>query len=328
MIHSRSPRAVRGCLLIALLLPAPLRAQPVAAEADGRVLADEPCPSLPSHSQLDAFGRGYFDEASWDRIRGAAVECRHIHYASGGQPVEGYLLRPDPHREAARLPAIIYNRGGTGDYGRIDAPLLAELRLLAEQGFVVAASNYRFIGDLARKDEWGGADLEDVLNLVPLLKGRRDVDPRNLFMLGLSRGGVMTYLAIKRKAPINAAAVIAGATDLTRVVVDRPEFVLGDEGYDGWARVWPEFATRSRDLLEARSAVFWPGEIGTPVLILHSRIDRRLPVHHALALAQALQDHGKEYELVVYSNDGHSLPRHRDDRNRRIVEWFKAHLAR
>jgi dipeptidyl aminopeptidase/acylaminoacyl peptidase len=167
-----------------------------------------------------------------------------------------------------------------------------------------------------------------VLSLVPLLKGRSDVDARNLFMMGISRGGLMTYLAIKRKAPINAAAVIAGPTDLTRMIVDRPEFALGYEGYDGWASVWPAFATRSRELLEARSPVFWPGEIDTPVLILHSRIDSKLAVHHALALAQRLQEHGKEYELVVYSNDGHSLPRNRQDRNRRIVDWFRAHTAR
>jgi dipeptidyl aminopeptidase/acylaminoacyl peptidase len=256
------------------------------------------------------------------------VECRHLRYASGGQPVEGYLLDPAANPDARRFPAIIYNRGGTGDYGKIDALLLAEMRLLAEQGFVVAASNYRFVGDLARRDEWGGSDVEDVLNLVPLLKSRGDVDARNLFMMGVSRGGVMTYLAIKRQAPINAAAVIAGPTDLTRLIVERPEFLLGYEDYDGWARIWPEFVSKGRELLEMRSPVFWPGEIGTPVLILHSRIDSKVPVHHALALAQGLQEQEKEFELIVYSNDGHSLPSNREDRNRRIVEWFRAHAAR
>jgi dienelactone hydrolase len=48
------------------------------------------------------------------------------------------------------------------------------------------------------------------LLLLPLLKGWADVDPRNLFMVGLSRGGLMTYLAIRHKVAINAAAVIAG----------------------------------------------------------------------------------------------------------------------
>jgi dipeptidyl aminopeptidase/acylaminoacyl peptidase len=173
----------------------------------------------------------------------------------------------------------------------------------------------------------GGADLDDVLNLVPLLRAQKEVDGRNLFMLGLSRGGLMTYLALKRKVPVNAAAVIAGPTDLARLSVDRPEFVLGDEWHDGWANVWPDFTTRSREHYAARSAVSWPEAFATPVLILHSRTDTRVSVDHALALATRLQQHGKEYELVVYGRDGHSLPQNRDDRNRRIVEWFRARMV-
>jgi dipeptidyl aminopeptidase/acylaminoacyl peptidase len=282
---------------------------------------------LPAHAQLSDFGRWYFDEPSWEAIRGdTALECRHIRYSSGGQSVEGFLLRPTG--SASPAPAIIYNRGGTGDFGKIDELLLAEMRLLVRQGFVVAATNYRYVGELARRDESGGADLEDVLNLVPLLAAQESVDASNLFMLGVSRGGMMTYLALKRRVAVNAAAVIAAPTDLTRLVVDRPEFVLGDETFDGWAKIWPDFTNRSRELLESRSAVFWPEQIQTPVLILHSRIDSKVPAGHALALAQGLQANRRDYELVVYDNDGHSLPLHREDRNRRIVEWFRAHMTR
>ncbi|HTR02882.1 MAG TPA: prolyl oligopeptidase family serine peptidase [Thermoanaerobaculia bacterium] len=298
------------------------------APADGTVLTEEPCDALPAHADLDEFGRWYFDFATWEGIRADAVVCQRIHYASGQEPVEGFLLRPREAAPGSRLPAIIYNRGGTGDFGRIDPLLLAEMRLLAREGFIVVASNSRFVGARARRDEWGGADLADVLNLVPLLCSRGDVDGRNLFMMGLSRGGFMTYLALRDGAPVNAAAVIAGPTDLTRTVVDRPEFLLGWDGYDGWAKVWPDFEKKSRELLEARSPVFWAERIRAPVLILHSRTDSKVPVEEALAMAQQLQEHGREYALVVYDGDGHSLPIHRADRNRRIVEWFRSHKVR
>lgn len=316
-----------GCVLVATLLDVAVAAQGPSVD-DGRILSEETCEPLPAHAQLDEFGRRYFDAASWERIRShTGIDCRHVHYSSGGQRIEGFLLIPTWPAPAARLPAIIYNRGGTGDFGKIDAPLLAEMRLLAQEGFVVAASNYRFVGELARRDEFGGAELDDVLNLVPLLRTRKEVDGRNLFMIGLSRGGLMTYLALKRRVPVNAAAVIAGPTDLVQLAADRPEFVLGDQGYDGWSKVWPDFITKSREYLEGRSPVSWPEAIGAPVLILHSRTDNKLSVSHALALAQKLQAHGKEYELVVYGKDGHSLPLHRDDRNRRIVDWFRARIV-
>jgi dipeptidyl aminopeptidase/acylaminoacyl peptidase len=294
---------------------------------DGQVLDERPCDELPEHALLDAFGRGYFDAESWERLRGNGVRCQQIHYASGGVAVEGFLLQP-PEPSGARFPAIIYNRGGTGDFGKIDAVLLGELRLLAEEGFVVAASNYRYVGARAREDQWGGDDLDDVMNLVPLLRARSDVDGRNLFMLGVSRGGTMTYLALKRGVDVNAAAVIAGATDLSRLVVDRPEFVLGDEGFDGWAKVWPDFRRKSREQLGERSAVEWADRIDRPVLILHSRVDRLLSVLHAIDMARRLQEHGKEYELVIYGQDGHSLPLHRSDRNRRITSWFREHASK
>jgi dipeptidyl aminopeptidase/acylaminoacyl peptidase len=312
-----------ACLATLVLLSG-ASAQPGVGD-DGTIVENTPCEPLPEHAKLDEFGRGYFDAASWERIRAdAGVDCEHLFYLSKGHKVEGFLLRPAA-RGATPLPAIIYNRGGTGDYSRIDAPMLAEMRLLVQQGFVVAASNYRFVGELARKDEWGGADLDDVLNLIPLLKSRPEVDSRNLFMLGVSRGGLMTYLALKHQAPVNAAAVIAGTTDITRYPAERPEFVLGWEGYDGWAKVWPDFIKRSKQILEERSAVYWPEQIKAPVLILHSRTDSRVPVEQAIALAEKLQERGGEYELIVYGRDGHSLPLHREDRNRRIVEWFRAH---
>ncbi len=301
-------------------------AAPVPVPADGAILSQRSCPDLPRHDQLDDFGRFYFDAASWEAVRTDGVTCRRLTYASGGHEVEGFALTPPG--PPGPLPAIIYNRGGTGDFGRIDVLLLAEMRVLAAQGFVVVGSSYRFVGELARRDEWGGADLDDVMNPVPLLQARPDVDRRNLFMVGLSRGGVMTYLALKRGATVNAAAVIAGPSDLTRWAVDRPEFVLGYDEYDGWARVWPDFVTRGKEQLEARSAVFWPEKLRQPVLILHARTDHKVPVEHALALAQRLQQAGAEYELVVYGDDGHSLPRHRADRTRRIVEWFRGHSVR
>lgn len=311
-------------LLTILLLLAAASSAPAAP--DGTVLGESACPELPPHAQLDEFGRNFFDASSWEAVRTNGVACRRVLYASGGAEVEAFVSTP-PGTATGRKPAIIWNRGGTGDYGRVDAPLLAEMRLLAAQGFVVAGSNYRFVGERARRDEWGGSDLDDVMNLVPLLKARPDVDARNLFIMGLSRGGVMTYLALRRGIPVNAAAVIAGPTDLARLVAERPEFLLGYDEYDGWAKVWPDFAKRSQEHFEARSPVEWPAELRKPVLILHSRTDPRVSAGHALALAEKLQEAGAEYELVVYGRDGHGLARNRADRNRRIVEWFRAHAV-
>jgi dipeptidyl aminopeptidase/acylaminoacyl peptidase len=283
---------------------------------------------LPAYADLDEFGRGYFERAAWQAVRSSTdTRCSELRYQSGPYAVQAFMAEPAAQSNAAPVPAILYARGGTGNFGRVDALLLAELRLLAAAGFVVVVSNTRFVDALATRDEWGGADLDDVLNLVPLVRSLPQVDGRNLFMLGVSRGAMMTHLAIKGGAPLRAAAVIGGGADLTRTAIERPEFVLGDRDFDGWAKVWPDYRTKSRQLLEERSALYWPERIDVPLLIMHSRTDPMVPVSEALALALQLERHDKVYELVVYENDGHALPRHRTERNSRIAAFFRRHAA-
>jgi len=144
-------------------------------------------------------------------------------------------------------------------------------------------------------------------------------------MLGVSRGGMMTYLALKNKVPVRAAAVIAGPSDLEAMAAYRSDFVNGDEFYDGWAKVWPDYEHKKSEYFRARSAVAWADQIDVPVLILHSRGDSKVQVSQAFAIAEKLQQYKKEYELVIYSKDGHSLPLHRTDRNQHILRWFQAH---
>jgi pimeloyl-ACP methyl ester carboxylesterase len=144
---------------------------------------------------------------------------------------------------------------------------VVDLYLLAKAGFVVIASDYRFHGATAKRDEWGGVDVNDLLNLVPALRSIDFVDWTRLYMLGVSRGGTMTYLALKRGAPVRAAAVIAGPSDLEGMGRSRPEFVNGDETYDGWAKVWPDYASRAAEYYRERSAVQWADKLTVPILI-------------------------------------------------------------
>lgn len=308
-----------------------------ATHRDGEILSCKSREPLPSYESLDDFSHNYFRRAVYEEARAQKdFDVLDITYASDGLPVRGMLLRPKNPGDR-KWPAIIFNRGGTGDYGRISLgndeasscsrehqPCLTvvDLYLLAKAGFVVIASDYRFHGPTAKRDEWGGSDVNDVLNLVPALRSLGFVDMERLYMLGLSRGGTMTYIALKRGIPVKAAAVIAGPSDLEAGAKERPEFINGDETYDGFAKVWPDYEHRAHEHYRERSAVYWADQINVPILILHSRIDKLVPVSQALSMATALQEKGKVYALHIYERDGHSLPLNREDRNRQIIEWF------
>jgi dipeptidyl aminopeptidase/acylaminoacyl peptidase len=289
---------------------------------DGEILALTPHAALPTYEALDAFGQRFFQKGEYEEARTQTdFEVLDLRYSSGGIEVPGILIRPKKLADR-RWPAIVYNRGGTGDYGRLDHIAIVEMLLLAKSGFVLIASDYRFHGANARQDQWGGADMDDVLNVVVAVRALPYVDAARVFMLGQSRGGMMTYLALKRGAPIRAAAVTSGVSDLEAIGRYRPEFVTGDDTFDGWAKVWPDYAARSTEHYRERSAVHWADKIRAPILILASRTDRLLPADQALRMALALQASGAHYSLHIYANDGHGLPLNRADRIRRIVEWF------
>ena len=312
------------------------------APADGQLISQAPWSALPDWSELDDFTHQYFTPAIYEHARTQTqFTALDIRYWSDGQALRGLLIRPR-NPQGQRWPAIIFNRGGTGDYGRIgnynvpckedsDSCLyLVDLLMLAEKGFVVIASDYRFHGETGKRDEWGGKDVDDVLNLVPTVKALDFVDPDRLYMLGQSRGGTMTYIALKRGAPVRAAAVIAGPSLLsedTHTFIHGDWFLNGNQWFDGAPKVWPDYAHRAAEHFRDRSAALWPDAINVPVLILHGREDPLVPVTQALRMADALQSHGKVYSLVIYGSDGHSLSKNAEDRTRRIAEWFDAYGA-
>src|SRR3989344_2927886 len=91
-----------------------------------------------------------------------------ISYVSQKHLVTGFIVEP---RRGNNLPCIIYNRGGSGDFGMIKlGGLFLTLAEFALRDYVVIASQYSGNNGGEGKDEMGGDDLYDVLNLYKILK--------------------------------------------------------------------------------------------------------------------------------------------------------------
>ena len=278
------------------------RSPAVADRSPGHRIASAPCEAL------EAGG-------------GSEPGCEVVLYESGDLPVRGFVFRPWPPASGRRYPAIVFNRGGNGDFGKIDASDLRLFRAYARRGFVVLASQYRGADGAPGRDEFGGAELEDVRSLFPLARELAFVDLDNVFMLGFSRGGMMTYLAIRDGAPVRAAASVGGVSDLPALAAYRPEFLRI------WADHMPRFDADPSERMRERSAVLWADRIDKPLLLLHGGADRRVPPAQSEALAAALRRAGRVVELDVFPGDDHALSKNAAERDARIVVWFQAHRA-
>ena len=67
---------------------------------------------------------------------------------------------------------------------------MPELAKIASQGYIVVASQYRGNGGSEGREEFGGSDVKDILNLFPLIDNLHNADNKNIGMFGWSRGGM------------------------------------------------------------------------------------------------------------------------------------------
>jgi len=248
------------------------------------------------------------------------VNYYRIIYKSDGLKIEGFVIIPK--NKTGKMPAVIYNRGGNRSFGEVSYRKLMWLSNFSRQGYVILASQYREGGDSEGREEFGGADVNDVLNLAALAKSLPIVDGNRIGMLGFSRGGMMTYLAIKKGAEVKAAVVIGGVTDVVQWANDR-----GSRVYD----LLGELIGYDQEKWRERSVTSWPHEIRIPLLIMHGEDDMRVDVSLAEELAKKLkelyEELDSEFRFVKFEGGDHFLRSHARRRDAMTQRWFDKHLG-
>jgi len=254
-------------------------------------------------SNVHTHSDGYIvSEAPWAPVPAdyADVLFSRICTISDGLKVYALLGKPK-HITKHKYPVIIYNRGGNREFGKIEEPpqLLHEL---IKSGFIVLASQYRGNDGSEGKEQFGGDDVHDVLNLIKTAHNLPYADTSNIFMVGRSRGDMMTYLALKEQPPIKAAVVIAGETDLFAGAKERPDFEAKVS-----SELIPNFAQNRQQEYEKRSVVFWPEKINVPLLIIHGKNDWRVDINQVYTLVKKLKNLHKNF-LFWQHEHGHGFP--------------------
>lgn len=241
-------------------------------------------------------------------------ECKKITYLSDGLEVVGYLIKPK--NIDGKLPVIIFNRGGNRDFGKITDDGAIRLGNLF-RNYVVLASQYRGNDGGEGKEEFGGSDLNDVLNLIEIAKDLPYANKEQIFMFGASRGGMMAYMACRESNDIKAAVIFSGVSDLIQSYNEREQ---------GMKNVLIELIggkpEEKEEEYKKRSAYYWAEEINVPLLILHGGVDWRVQVSQAEKMAEQLEKYNKEYKLVIYPGDDHGLSNNKKESMEEILEWF------
>ena len=238
-------------------------------------------------------------------------------YTSQKHKVFGYLAEP---RKGSGLPCIVYNRGGSKDFGSLEDEhmFVGRIARFAKEGYIVIASQYSGVKGGEGEDQFGGEDLHDVLNLYKILKAYPRADIDRIGMCGGSRGGLMTYMALTRAKWIKAAIAEFAPSDLFDKEKYRPDFKKHLKRMFG----------ASAEEMKKRSALYWADKFpkNVPILIMHGTADWRVNPMDSLRLAEKLQQNKIPYRLVMFEGADHGITEFRKEAIDENVKWFDKYV--
>lgn len=256
----------------------------------------------------------------------AATNAKYIRaftfkYISAGNLIGGFLVVPRS-LSGKKMPGIIYNRGGTANFGLVKhGQLFTNIADMSRQGYVIIGSQYP--GNILSEghDVRGGeADLQSVIDLYDKIITKLSwLDDSRVGMYGESRGGMMTYMLLTRVSWIKAAVVVGAVSNMFRSIELRPHLQkVMDRSFGGG----------DEDKIK-RSAIFWAEKFpkNVPILLLHGAQDKQVSVLDSQEIAEKLQQTNHHVALHIF-NDGHGIVHHALERNRLTYEWFNRYLTK
>lgn len=267
------------------------------------------------------------------------VRPERFRYAgAGGQPVEGWVVRPRggaPRGGASEgrepgggpFPTVVCIHGGP--HAAYGSHLMLQFQMLAAAGIAVLYTNPRGSQTYGQAfasavvQDMGGQDFEDIMAGVDAAVAAGIADPDRLGITGWSYGGYLTAWAVTRTSRFKAALAGAPITDMYAF--------SGTEdltGLMGWMSGLLPWADRAEQLL-ARSPVRHADRVTTPLMLVAGESDLRCPPSQSDELFTALKRLGRVPVVYIrYPGEGHKLnkPQHLLDYYERMLAWFKHYL--
>lgn len=214
--------------------------------------------------------------------------------------VSAFISMPKDY-ETKDYPLVICNRGGNGNFSALNAEAVA----IYAQALhcIIIASNYRETTPGTGFDEFGGKDINDVVFWMDMIPKLEFVAQDSVYMIGESRGGMQTCLALlnDNNNLIKAAACVSGVYDVADLYNSRTDMQQMLVRRIGGT---PEQCPQE---YQKRSAIHFVEQINTPLLIIHSTGDSSVPYAQAQEFVQALETNGKTVEFVTREDNYHSI---------------------
>lgn len=223
-----------------------------------------------------------------------------------GDELTYYLIYPAEYDPTKRYPVLMTQYSGPGSQ-EIDNRWGGDWEeTLARNGYIVASCDARgtgYRGEEFKKVTYGNlghCEVEDQISFAKHLAKQEFIDAERIGIYGWSFGGFMALnCALKGDGIFKMAIAVAPVTSwryydtiYTEIYNGIPE--QNPEGYDNNSPI--NYADRLSD--------------NTRLLIIHGTADDNVHFQNAMEMCRALNRAGKQYDMMVYPDQNHSMRPH------------------
>ncbi len=271
--------------------------------------------------EATGFNHGWLDEVM-------VQEVHELRFDSPYGEVQGWYLLPVNYEAGETYPLALNIHGGPhASWGFSTKSMWHEWQFHAARGYAVFYCNPHGSGGYGEAFErklhaaWGPVAMDDIMAGVEAFLRLGIADEERMAITGGSYGGYMTAWIVSHTDRFKSAVAQRGVYNISSFYGTSDVPLLMSNEFD--AEPWD-----NHDVFWDNSPLKYAADIKTPLLLIHSENDFRVPIEQAEQLfAWVRRATDTPIHMLRYPREGHELsrsgePGHRISRLTEMVDWF------
>ena len=218
-----------------------------------------------------------------------------------GDTLYGYLKKPYGFDPEKRYPVLMTQYSGPGSQSVSDSWGIGWEDVLVQNGYIVACVDGRgtgYRGEEFKKCTYrnlGGKETEDQISAARYIGSLPFVDASRIGIYGWSFGGFMALNCILKGADVFKMAIAVAPVTSWRYYD-----TIYTEVYNGL----PQDNAAGYD---DNSPINFADRLQGKLLLIHGSADDNVHVQNSMEMASALIRAGKQFDMMIYPDDNHSM---------------------
>ncbi|MFC1730705.1 alpha/beta fold hydrolase [candidate division KSB1 bacterium] len=258
-----------------------------------------------SENTKDETQLSFTNKTIYDHIKVPKIEKRWITTTDNKQMLTWIIYPPD-FDPAKKYPTLLYCQGGPQSAVSQFFSYRWNFQIMASNGYIVVAPNRRGLPSFGQEwndqisGDYGGQNMLDYLSAIDTLALEPYVDETHLGAIGASYGGFSVFwLAGNHQKRFKAFISHCGMFNLESQYASTEEYFFVNKDLEG--PYWQKPKPKSYDF----SPHLFIDQWDTPILIITSMNDLRIPYTESLQAFNSAQLRGVESKLLFFPDETH-----------------------